>query len=252
MRERRGVAVQAGRLHAWAMPRGLRLVLLLLVAAAARPAAAQQPPAPPLAEAAPLTAPANVPAMTFTLVTGEADACGPGCSRWIAAEGVIVADTPIAFFEFAKRLEGARPPLLIQSEGGVVEAAMALGRQVRRAGLATMVARTDRSGALPQPALDGTCHGACLYLLIGGTERSLAPGADLSISPISFDGPAGEPFPEAMRQRLIAGVLVRIRAYLGEMGVDPGLAAFLDGERYEGFFPTRGFLDRHAILTRDP
>ncbi len=131
------------------MPRGLRLVLLLLVAAAARPAAAQQPPAPPLAEAAPLTAPANVPAMTFTLVTGEADACGPGCDRWIAAEGVIVADTPIAFFEFAKRLDGARPPLLIQSEGGVVEAAMALGRQVRRAGLATMVARTDRSGPCP-------------------------------------------------------------------------------------------------------
>ncbi|MCZ8315191.1 hypothetical protein [Phreatobacter sp.] len=234
------------------MRRGLRLALLLLVAAAARPAGAQHIPAPPSAESVLPTAPANVPAMTFSLVTGEAGACGPGCDRWIAAEGVIVADTPIAFFEFAKRLDGARPPLLIQSEGGVVEAAMALGRQVRRAGLTTMVARTDRAGALPAPALDGQCHGACLYLLMGGTERAMAPGAELSISPIAFDGPAGEPFPEAMRQRLVAGVLIRIRAYLGEMGIDPGLATFLDGERYEGFFPTRGFLDRHAILTRDP
>ncbi len=228
------------------MRRGLRLALLLLVAAG--PAGAQQPPAPPPAEPPPLV----VPAMTFTLVTGEAGACGPGCDRWIAAEGVIVADTPLVFFEFSKQLGGAKPPLLIQSEGGVVDAAMVLGRQVRRAGLATMVARTDRSGPLPQPALDGTCHGACLYLLLGGTERAMAPGAELSISPIAFDGPAGEPFPEALRQRLIAGVLARIRAYLGEMGIDPGLAAFLDGERYEGFFPTRGFLDRHAILTRDP
>ncbi len=71
--------------------------------------------------------------MTFTVVTGEADACGPGCSRWIAAEGVIVADTPLVFFEVMKRLDGTRPPLLIQSQGGVVDAAMALGRQVRRA-----------------------------------------------------------------------------------------------------------------------
>lgn len=190
--------------------------------------------------------------MTFTVVTGEAGACGPGCSRWIAAEGVIVADTPLVFFEVMKRLDGTRPPLLIQSQGGVVDAAMALGRQVRRAGLATMVARTDRSGPFAVPAPDGVCHGACLYLLIAGTERSLAPGAELSISPIAFDGPASEPFPEAMRQRLVAAVLVRVRAYLTEMGVDPELAAYLDGVRYEGFFPNRGFLDRHAILTRDP
>ena len=43
----------------------------------------------------PATHPAT--AMTFSLVEGEADACGPGCSRWIAAEGAILAATPMAF-----------------------------------------------------------------------------------------------------------------------------------------------------------
>lgn len=190
--------------------------------------------------------------MTFTLVQGEADACGPGCSRWIVAEGAILAATPTAFLEVSQALGGEKPPLLIHSDGGTVEAAMALGRLVRRAGLATIVARTDRSGALPHPAVDGSCHGACLYLLLAGTERAAAPGAILSIQPLAFPGPASDPFPEAMQTRLTTAALVRVRAYLDEMGIDPGLAGYLDGTRYEGFFPTRGFLDGHAILTRDP
>lgn len=193
-----------------------------------------------------------VVAMTFTLVQGEADACGPGCSRWIAAEGAILAATPTAFLEVSQALGGEKPPLFIHSDGGTVEAAMALGRLVRRAGLATIVARTDRSGALPHPAVDGSCHGACLYLLLAGTERAAAPGAVLSIQPLAFPGPASDPFPEAMQTRLTTAALVRVRAYLDEMGIDPGLAGYLDGTRYEGFFPTRGFLDGHAILTRDP
>jgi len=193
-----------------------------------------------------------VVAMTFTLVQGEADACGPGCSRWIAAEGAILAATPMAFLEVSQALGGEKPPLFIHSDGGTVEAAMALGRLVRRAGLPTIVARTDRSGALPHPAIDGSCHGACLYLLLAGTERAAAPGAVLSIQPLAFPGPASDPFPEAMQTRLTTAALVRVRTYLDEMGIDPGLAGYLDGTRYEGFFPTRGFLDGHAILTRDP
>lgn len=192
-----------------------------------------------------------VAAMTFSLVAGEADACGPGCSRWIAAEGAILAATPMAFAEVAQVLGGEKPPVLIHSDGGVVDAAMALGRLVRRAGLATIVARTDRSGILPAPALDGVCHGACLYLLLAGTERAAAPGAVVSIQPLAFPGPAADPFPEALRARLTAAALVRVRAYLGEMGIDAALATVLDGERYAPFYPERGFLEMHGIVTRD-
>ena len=197
----------------------------------------------------PATHPAT--AMTFSLVEGEADACGPGCSRWIAAEGAILAATPMAFAEVAQVLGGEKPPVLIHSDGGVVDATMALGRLVRRAGLATIVARTDRSGPRPAPALDGACHGACLYLLLAGTERAVAPGAVVSIQPLAFPGPAADPFPEALRARLTAAALVRVRAYLGEMGIDAALATVLDGERYAPFYPERGFLEMHGIVTRD-
>lgn len=216
--------------------------LLIVLAGGSLPARSEEPP--------PAALPAT--AMTFTLTQGGADACGPGCSRWIAAEGAILAATPVAFLEVSQALGGEKPPVLIHSDGGVVEAAMALGRLVRRTGLVTIVARTDRSGALPRPALDGSCHGACLYLLLAGTERAAAPGAVLSIQPLAFSGPATDPFPDAMQARLTTAALVRVRAYLSEMGIDPDLARYLDGTRYDGFFPTRGFLDSHAILTRDP
>ncbi len=147
------------------------------------------------------SAPATpVVAMTFTLVRGEADACGPGCSRWIAAEGAILAATPTAFLEVSQALGGEKPPLFIHSDGGTVEAAMALGRLVRRAGLATIVARTDRSGALPHPAVDGSCHGACLYLLLAGTERAAAPVPSFPSSRWPFPDQPPIPFPRPCRR----------------------------------------------------
>ncbi|MGU9980245.1 hypothetical protein ACJ4V0_09390 [Phreatobacter sp. HK31-P] len=215
--------------------------VLLMLAAGALPAHGEDPmPGRP-----------QVAAMAFTLTQGETDACGPGCSRWIAAEGAILAATPLAFLEAVQALGSGKPPVLIHSDGGVVEAAMALGRLMRRAGLATVVARTDRSGLVPAPGLDGACHGACLYLLLAGTERAVAPGAVVSIQPLAFPGPAAEPFPDAMRARLTSAALVRVRAYLGEMGIEPTLADFLDGERYAPFYPDRGFLEMHGIVTRD-
>lgn len=189
--------------------------------------------------------------MTFVLETGAADACGANCSVWVSAEGAVLASTPMAFAQFADTLGGSRPPLLIHSPGGTVEAALAMGRLIRRAGLVAVVARTDRSGPVPAPALDGACHGACLYLLAAGTERGLAPGAIVSITPVDFPGPADEPFPDAMRRRLIAASLVRIRAYLADMGVDTTLADYLDGDRYEPFYPDRGLLETVGLITRD-
>lgn len=191
------------------------------------------------------------PAMTFSLEAGEPDACGTGCAHWIAAEGSVLAATPTDFAAFLARLGDSRPPLLVHSPGGTVEAAMALGRLIRRAGLVVVIARTDRSGPVPAPALDAACHGACLYVLAAGTERGLVPGAVVSLTPVDFPGPDGSPFPEAMRSRLIAATLVRVRAYLGDMGIDTTLADYLDGDRYEPFYPDRGFLEMTGLITRD-
>jgi hypothetical protein len=221
--------------------RALLLCLAISGFALSRTAAAQ----------APAAAPAMTP-MTFALVSGGPDSCGPGCSQWIVAEGAVLPGAVVAFDEFARQLKGARPPLVIHSPGGVLDVTLALGRIVRRAGLDTMVARTSRSGETPALALDGECFGACFYLLAAGRGRSAAPGAVVSISPVDFRHPAGGELPEALRARLIAATLEKVRAYLSEMGIDPELALYLDGERYEPFYPTRGLMETYGLITRDP
>lgn len=227
-----------------------RAALPLLMALFAGPGAAlaQQPPAPsgpPPASSLPV-------AMTFTLMTGAADACGPGCATWIAAEGVVLPGTVVAFDAFARQLGGARPPLVIHSQGGIVDVTLALGRIVRRTGLDTIVARTDRSGDAPALAMDGECHGACFYLLAAGVNRSAAPGATVSIAPVDFKHQAGGELPDALRARLIGATLERVRAYLTEMGLDPTLSVYLDGDRYEPFYPTRGLMETYGLVTKDP
>jgi hypothetical protein len=222
----------------------MRTPALLLGLLASAPALAQSGPTTPAASA---TSP-----MTFALVSGPPDSCGPGCAQWIAAEGAVMPGSVVAFAEFIKQLGDARPPLAIHSPGGVLDVTLALGRIVRRAGLDTIVARTDRSGEVPVLALDGECFGACFYLLAAGRNRSAAPGAAIAISPVDFRHPAGGELPEAMRTRLIAATLEKVRAYLTEMGVDTELALYLDGERYEPFYPARGLLETYGLINRDP
>ncbi len=239
-----------------------KLILLAGLATAGlwpAPEARGQTAPPPMASEAPGSLPAPVIRlapqamipMTFTRMTGEPGACGQGCSEWIAAEGVILPGTVVSFAALVEQLGRTRPPLVIHSEGGIVDVAMALGRIVRRAKLDTIVARTDRSGASPTLALDGACHGACLYLLVSGVARAAAPGAVISISPIDFRHPAGGVLPDALRQKLIAATLERVRGYFGDMGLDPALGDLMDGEQNEPFYPERGILEGYGIITRD-
>ncbi|QCI68113.1 hypothetical protein [Phreatobacter stygius] len=221
------------------------------------PAHAQ--PAPPPATPGEALSPAPAPRaaqpamtpMTFTRMTGTPGACGQGCSEWIAAEGVILPGTVVTFAALVQQLGTARPPIAIHSEGGLVDVSMALGRIVRRARLDTIVARTERSGETPTLALDGVCYGSCLYLLVAGVQRAAAPGAVISISPIDFRHPAGGALPDALRQKLIAATLERVRGYFGDMGLDPALGGLMDGEQHDAFYPERGILEGYGIITRD-
>lgn len=199
-------------------------------------------------------APEALPPMTIALVQGEPDACGPGCSEWIAAEGVALPGSAIALNALLGRLhaEGKRPPVAIDSQGGLLDVGMAMGRLARQFGFDTIVARTERPAeGPPRLGVTGECHGACLYFFAGGVSRALAPGAVVTITAVDFVGPGGGVLPEARRALLIAGALARVRGFLTDMGLDPALAERLDGQHGPGFTPDWGDLVRYRIVTRD-
>ena len=92
------------------------------------------------------------PPMTFKLVgTG-----GASCCEWIAADGVITLTTPQAFKEFVARLgkdaATEQETITFNSPGGDFFAALALGREIRRATrMWTAVGRTQADRHTPPP-----------------------------------------------------------------------------------------------------
>jgi hypothetical protein len=77
--------------------------------------------------------------MVFYDAHGNPDACGPGCSEWIAAEGQIDNDSANRLL---RQLNGARLPIFFHSPGGRVISSMALGRLIRARQLTVSVGHT--------------------------------------------------------------------------------------------------------------
>ena len=65
--------------------------------------------------------------------------CQPNCRGWVSAVGIVTADTPKDFDEFAegRQLDGAT--IVLDSSGGSVNDAIALGRRWRSLGALTTV-----------------------------------------------------------------------------------------------------------------
>lgn len=82
--------------------------------------------------------------MNFALVRNGT--CKEICIQWISAEGKITADTPKRFKKLLKSLNGRKLPVVFQSGGGDVDAALSVGRMIRAAGLETAVGRTQLNG----------------------------------------------------------------------------------------------------------
>src|SRR5215470_5397078 len=69
-------------------------------------------------------------------------ACEPNCKGWVSAVGIVTADSPSDFDEFARGrdLEGAT--LVLDSSGGSVNDSIALGRRFRALSMRTTVGNT--------------------------------------------------------------------------------------------------------------
>ncbi|MGE3148222.1 MAG: hypothetical protein AB7K04_04070 [Pseudorhodoplanes sp.] len=132
----------------------------------------------------------NAP-MKFSLWReGPADACGDKCRVWVSASGSIRPDTVRDFENFAqnKNLKGVT--LAIESEGGSVLGALALGRSIRRLQMNTTVGRTiplvgdeaQDPRAKLSPRAD--CESMCGFVLLAGIKRSVPPEARVRVHQI--------------------------------------------------------------------
>jgi hypothetical protein len=172
---RASIAVRAAGLIAAA---GLALTLVT-TALAALPAV----PKGKHAEPPKLTQPMHV-----VIVTDGRPGCEPGCAQWISAQGQIFPDTPAQFRRVFKALGQKKLPIFISSSGGSVQAAFAIGREIRTRGLDVAVERTifqkceaapaacdprtlkDGDKGRPE-AIAAYCVSACAFILAAGAER---------------------------------------------------------------------------------
>lgn len=127
----------------------------------------------------------------------------------VLAEGEITAQTPADFAVFLKRGIMLSRTIHFNSGGGDLEAGLALGREIRRAGWDTDVGTPGLSFLSANP---GECDSACTFAYLGGVKRSMTSGSRYGVH--RFWGTV--PGDTQQETQKIAGELV---AYIREMGV---------------------------------
>ena len=210
---------------------------ILAFALAALPGAASAQPGP-------LTNPLDVlkTPMIFYPAKGAPDACGPGCSEWIAAEGAFDTGAAARLRTFLSKQRNPNLPIYFHSPGGLADRSFSIGRMMRERGMTAGVSRTQpeacrrldekacnalkRSGRTLTADLNAlaTCNSACVYALIGATERRVPPGARLGVHSsrlikLYSDGSAAVVHPAAGRNQARVRE-AQTRKYIVEMGID--------------------------------
>ena len=122
------------------------------------------------------------------LVRLAAPECEPSCPEWITVQGKIEADSADVFKSVLREAGKRRVPVFVDSRGGAVDAALAIGRMIRAQGLDVAVTGTDivscgkddatcrkRTGngrvlGRPRP-VGALCASSCAFLLAAGTHR---------------------------------------------------------------------------------
>lgn len=130
---------------------------------------------------------ADDPPMRVVLIRSNEPRCEPQCTYWIAAQGAITPKTPEAFRRIFKQIGSDRVPVFVNSGGGNVDAAMAIGRMIRARKLDVAIGHTliapcsaaDKTcseeagtGLKGEAVEPGTrCASACTMILAAGTHR---------------------------------------------------------------------------------
>ena len=121
---------------------------------------------------------------------GPAVDCGTHCRVWISAIGAINETTVRDFEQFADTNDIRGATLVLDSEGGSVLSALALGRAIRRFEMTTTVGKTAVLPAVddgkPRATLSpkANCESMCAFILLGGTRRYIPPEAQVLVHQI--------------------------------------------------------------------
>ena len=196
--------------------------------------------------------------MIYFVAKGTPDACGPGCSEWIAAEGKIDPEAGQRLRDFLGALPRRDLPIFFNSAGGIVGPAIEISSILREHRMTVGVGRTLPEGCRQATANDDACRrvmqskrehkarlvtggarclSACAYAFVGGSVRQVARDAQLGVH--AFRWLPGT-FPQGSGVS-VDDVHALLKRYMIEMGVDP---AVIDAGAKVG-------ADRIRYLTRD-
>lgn len=115
-------------------------------------------------------------------------ACEPNCRGWVSAVGIVTADSPNDFDEFAKDHELRGATIVLDSSGGSVNDSIVLGRRFRDLGLLTTVGTSiETTGAQGERATvtpEAYCESMCVFLLLAGKKRYVPATAHVRVHQI--------------------------------------------------------------------
>ena len=115
-------------------------------------------------------------------------ACQPHCGGWISAVGIVTAESPKDFDDFAQGRDLRGTTIVLDSSGGSVNDSITLGRRFRNLGMMTTVGTSIRTrttqgdrGAVDPEAY---CESMCVFLLLSGKSRYVPETAHVRVHQI--------------------------------------------------------------------
>jgi hypothetical protein len=165
--------------------------------------------------------------MQFQLRQDASQDCTDKCRLLISAAGAITADTPNAFRKFAtgRNLQGAT--VVLDSDGGSVLGAIALGRDIRALKLNTTVGdladTTPAKSGVMRAKLSSRadCESMCAFVLLAGIQRAVAPESRVMVHQIWLGDRRDDPTAGSYSAEdlvLVQRDIGRLAKYTMEMG----------------------------------